>query len=101
MTNHLVQLDGDSAASHTYGSWRLIRHAAGDPPVWDGTGYYDDAWTRTAEGWRIAKRVCRVVYWTGNPRVQTPMEDMVFQLDLVALHREEREGRMGFARTLG
>ena len=91
MTNHLVKVDGDRAASHTYGSWRLIRHAAGDPPVWDGTGYYDDQWVRTDDGWRIAGRVCRVVFWTGNPRVQTPMEDIEFQLDLVSM-RKDRDG---------
>lgn len=101
MANHLVQVDGDRAWSHTCGSWRLIRHAAGDPPVWDGTGYYDDQWLRTDAGWRLAKRVCRVVFWTGNPRVQTPLADMVFQLDLVAPHTEEREGRLAFAKSLG
>jgi hypothetical protein len=85
MTNHLVQVTGDTAASHTYGAWRLIRHAAGDPPVWDGTGYYDDQWVRRGEGWRIVKRVCRVVYWTGNPRVQSPMDEVEFKLDLVSL----------------
>ncbi|HUD29390.1 MAG TPA: nuclear transport factor 2 family protein [Novosphingobium sp.] len=101
MTNHLVRIEGDRAFAHTYGSWRLIRHAAGDPPVWDGTGYYDDTLVRTAEGWRIEARTCRVVFWTGNPRVQTPLEDMVFQLDLVSLHAEERAGRIGFAKALG
>lgn len=100
MTNHLVQVDGGRASSHTYGSWRLIRHAAGAPPVWDGTGYYDDELVRTAEGWRIARRVCRVVFWTGNPRVQTPMEDMVFQLDLVALHTEARDERLNFLKAI-
>ena len=100
MTNHLVQVEGSRAAAHTYGSWRLIRHGAGDPPVWDGTGYYDDQLVRTEAGWRIAKRVCRVVFWTGNPRVQTPMEDMVFQLDLVALHKEARGERLNFLKAI-
>ncbi|GGN46757.1 hypothetical protein GCM10011349_14280 [Novosphingobium indicum] len=100
MTNHLVQVDGDTAAAHTYGSWRLIRHAAGDPPVWDGSGYYDDQFVRTPEGWRVAKRTCRVVFWTGNPKVQTPIEDMVFQLDLVALHTEAREERLEFLKVI-
>lgn len=100
MTNHLVKVDGSRATAHTYGSWRLIRHAAGDPPVWDGSGYYDDTLVHTGEGWRIDRRVCRVVFWTGNPRVQTPLDDMVFQLDLVSLHEEERAGRIGFARIV-
>lgn len=94
MTNHLVRVDGDCAVSHTYGQWRLIRHAAGDPPVWDGSGYYDDIWTRTNNGWRIARRTCRVIYWTGNPRVQTPMEEVEFKLDLVSLANEAKAGRV-------
>lgn len=100
MTNHLVQVSGDIANSHTYGMWRLIRHAAGDPPVWDGTGYYDDEWVRSRSGWRITRRVCRVVYWTGSPKVQSPMEEIAFQLDLVSLKDEESAGRLNFSRGL-
>lgn len=100
MTNHLVSTDGDRAAACTYGAWRLIRHAAGDPPVWDGTGYYDDQLVRTRAGWRIASRICRVVYWTGNPRVQTPMEGIEFQLDLVSPRLEAKEGRVNFLKSL-
>ncbi|PEQ14662.1 hypothetical protein B2G71_03665 [Novosphingobium sp. PC22D] len=95
MTNHLVAVEGDRANSHTYGMWRLIRHAAGNPPVWDGSGTYDDTWVRTDAGWRIAKRVCRVVFWTGNPKVQTPMDDIAFQLDLVSIRGEGEAGRIG------
>ena len=100
MTNHLVAIDGDRANAHTYGAWRLIRHAAGDPPVWDGTGYYDDLLVRTPEGWRITRRTCRVIWWTGNPRVQTPMEDVSFQLDLVSLKAEADEGRLAFLNAI-
>lgn len=100
MTNHLVVVDGDTAHAHTYGSWRLVRHAAGDPPVWDGTGYYDDQLVRTHGGWRIARRVCRVVYWTGNPKVQTPMEDIAFKLDLVSMRKEGAEGRLNFLKAI-
>jgi SnoaL-like domain len=101
MTNHLVTVKGDTAHSHTYGSWRLIRHAAGDPPVWDGTGWYDDTWVRTPQGWRISRRKCGVVYWTGNPRVQTPSDDIVFQLDLVSMRTEAREGRLDYLKAIG
>jgi hypothetical protein len=101
MTNHLVHVKGDRAAALTYGSWRLIRHAAGDPPVWDGTGWYDDELVRTGAGWRIARRVCRVVFWTGNPRVQSPMEEIEFKLDLHSLAGEAAEGRLNYLTTLG
>jgi hypothetical protein len=96
MTNHLVTIQAASAHSHTYGAWRLVRHAAGEPPLWDGTGYYDDVWERTAHGWRIVRRTCRVVYWTGNPRVQCPTRDIEFRLDLVSPWREAAEGRLPF-----
>ncbi|HMO69773.1 MAG TPA: nuclear transport factor 2 family protein, partial [Novosphingobium sp.] len=86
MTNHLVTIDSDTASAHTYGQWRLVRHAAG--------------LVRTHGGWRIAKRVCRVVFWTGNPRVQTPSEDIVFQLDLHALHTEGRAGRLDYLKAI-
>ena len=101
MTNHLVHVRGDRAAAHTYGSWRLVRQAAGDPPVWDGTGWYDDELVRTGMGWRIARRVCKVVFWTGNPRVQSPMEEIEFKLDLYSMHAEDQAGRLSFAKTLG
>ena len=96
MSNQLVTVHGDSASAHTYFNARLIRHAAGDPPIWDGTGYYDDRLLRTGDGWRIVRRVCRVVSWMGNPRVQSPTEDIAFQLDLVSLHREAAEGRLNY-----
>lgn len=95
MTNHLVAIDGQSARSNTYGAWRLIRQAAGEPPVWDGSGYYDDTWQRTEAGWHIVHRVCRVVYWSGNPKVQAPGEGVTFALDLVSPWRESAEGRLG------
>lgn len=101
MTNHLVTVDRDRAWSHTYGAWRLIRHAAGDPPVWDGTGYYDDTWVRTQSGWRISRRTIGVIYWTGNPRVQSPMEEIEFQLDLVSLKQEGAEGRLEYLKAIG
>ena len=100
MTNHLVTIDGDAACAHTYGQWRLVRHAAGDPPVWDGSGWYEDRLVRTHMGWRIGKRVCRVVFWTGNPRVQAPSEDIVFQLDLHSLKTEAREGRLDYLKAI-
>lgn len=100
MTNHLVTIADDRATSLTYGSWRLIRHAAGDPPVWDGSGYYDDSWQRASSGWRIVRRRCRVVYWHGNPRVQAPDDAAVFRLDLVSPWREAEAGRMAILSSI-
>ena len=100
MTNHLVTVDGDRATSLTYGMWRLIRHAAaGDHPsgpLWDGSGWYDDKWLRTAEGWRIAKRVCKVIWATGNPGVQELFEGVKFELVPASMREEGQAGRVTF-----
>jgi hypothetical protein len=96
MSNHLVKLNGDSAHSFTYGSWRLVRKAAEGAALWDGTGWYDDAWQRTALGWRISRRTCRVVHWTGNPFVNETIPGVKFELNSSVLRREVAAGTVGF-----
>jgi len=105
MTNHFVQLSGDKAHALTYGMWRLIRHAAADSqtglgPLWDGTGWYDDTLIRTDAGWRIAKRVCRVVSFTGNPHVKDTLPGLVFEDTVNDLRTEARAGRLGILDAL-
>jgi 3-phenylpropionate/cinnamic acid dioxygenase small subunit len=96
MTNHLVTEDGDVAHALTYGSWRLIRHAVDGGSLWDGTGWYDDELVRTHLGWRIRKRVCRVVWFTGNPRVKDTLPGVVFEDRTDVLRQEAQAGRLGF-----
>jgi hypothetical protein len=100
MTNHQVRVLGDHAHSFAYGAWRLIRHAAvnsaQDGPLWDGTGWYDDEWVRTHAGWRIRKRVCRVVWSTGNDRVKETIPGVVFEKVHDSLRDEAQAGRLAF-----
>ena len=93
MTNHLVVCDVDTASAHTY-----QRPA---DPIRGGihrsekcAGYYHDQLARPAAGWRIGQRVCRVISWTRNVRVQTASDDVGFQLDLVSLRGEADAGRL-------
>ena len=101
VSNHLVTVDGDVAHALSYGSWRLIRHAAVKTdeagPLWDGTGWYDDELVRTHLGWRIRKRVCRLLWSTGNPKVKDILPGPVFE---DSLRREARAGRLGFLAAL-
>ena len=69
MSPHVIDVDGDRARSFCNGGWRLIRKAVDRSPLWDGSGWYDDALLRTPDGWRITRRVCRITWWTGNPSV--------------------------------
>jgi hypothetical protein len=80
----------------------MIRHAAAGThptgPPWDGTGWYDDESVRTGEGWRIAKRACKVVLATGNPGVQELYEGVKFELVPASLREEDKAGRVAFLR---
>ena len=72
MMGHLVHVDGDTAHAFTYGNWLLVRQSAEGGPSWLGTGWYDDVIVRTDRGWLIKHRTCRLLSWTGNPRVPEP-----------------------------
>jgi len=62
MSTHVIHVDGDRANTFCNGGWRLVRKAAGDNPLCDGTGRYIDALVRTPGGWRITRRVCRITW---------------------------------------
>ncbi len=96
MMNHMVTVSGDAAYSMTYGSWRLIRRAAQGDPLWDGTGWYDDQWQRGPGGWMIAKRVCRVVWFTGNEAVKETIPGVVFEDERTSLRTEANAGHLAF-----
>ena len=50
---------------------------------------------RTPGGWRIARRVCRITWWTGNPSVNETIAGVTFDLATTVLRREADAGRVG------
>lgn len=101
MMNHQVNvIDRLHAHSLTYGSWRLVRKAAGEDPLWDGTGWYDDQWVMTNGGWRIAKRVCRVIWFTGNEKVKETIPGVTFEDERISLREESEAGRLSFLNSV-
>lgn len=95
MSTHVIDVDGDRARSFCNGGWRLIRKAVDPNPLWDGSGWYDDALLRTPDGWRITRRVCRITWWTGNPSVNETIPGGQFDLATTVLRREADAGRVG------
>lgn len=95
MSTHVVHVDGDRAHSFCNGGWRLVRKAVDGNPLWDGTGWYDDTWVRSGHGWRIAQRVCRITWWTGDPFVNETIPGVKFELTTTVLRREADAGRIG------
>jgi hypothetical protein len=101
IANHQIIVDGDRANSMTYGIWRLMRHVPqGGGDVWLGGGWYDDAFVRTAQGWRIKKRVCRVAWWEGNPRVGDTLPGTHFEQNAISMRREAEAGKITYIKAL-
>jgi len=100
MMNHLVNVEGDAAQALTYGTWRLVRKAVDGMPLWDGSGWYDDELVRTNDGWRIRTRICRIVWWVGNPQVNETIPGVKFELDTSVLRREGEAGRVRYLNAI-
>jgi hypothetical protein len=100
MMGHLVDVDGDRAHAFSYGNWLLVRAAAEGGPTWLGTGWYDDELIRTDQGWRIQKRVCRLLSWTGNPGVPEPNQEHQPDMNPNSLHRSAEAGEIAFLKAI-
>lgn len=100
MMGHLIEIDGDKANAFSYGQWLLVREAAEGGPQWVGTGWYDDILVRTEQGWRIKKRVCRLMSWTGNPSVPEPQNEHQPDMKAKALHQYAADGEIEFLKAI-
>jgi SnoaL-like domain len=101
MMGQLVHVDGDRANAFSYGNWLLVRESAEGGPTWQGTGWYDDQLVRGDEGWRIRRRVCRLMSWTGNPSVPEPNAEHNPDMNTNVLRRHAEEGRIEFLKAIG
>lgn len=100
MMGHLVDVDGDTAHAFSYGNWLLVREAAEGGSTWLGTGYYDDELVRTDQGWRIKRRVCRLLSWSGNPSVPEPQREHQPDMNAKGLHRFAEAGDIAFLKAI-
>lgn len=100
MMGQLVHVDGDKANAFSYGNWLLVRNDAKGGPSWMGTGWYDDELVRTDSGWRIKRRVCRLVSWTGNPAVPEPNHEHKPDFKTNILFQHAAEGKIEFLNAL-
>jgi hypothetical protein len=100
MMGHVVHVDGDQAYAFTYGDWLLVRHAAKGGSDWVGRGWYDDEFVRTDRGWRICRRICRLVSSTGNPLVPEPAYEQHPVMTNHVLRRHREEGKVRILQVL-
>ena len=100
MMGHVVHVNGDAARAFCYGNWLLVRDAAEGGRAWIGTGWYDDELVRSEGGWRIKRRVCRLLSWTGNRRVLDPTGNFDPDTKISSLVRSSEADDLGFLRAL-
>lgn len=100
MMGHVVHVDGDKANAFTYGDWLLVREAAEGGSQWVGRGWYDDELVRTENGWRICRRVCRLISWTGNPLVPEPAYEQHPVMTNHVLRQHDKEGKVAFLNAI-
>lgn len=96
----LCTVDGDTANAFSYGNWLLVREAADGGPTWRGTGYYDDELVRTSRGWRIQRRVCRLLSWRGNPSVPEPQREHNPDMNARGLHDFASAGEISYLKAI-
>jgi len=95
-----VHVEGDMAWAFAYGDWLLVRHAAQGGTDWVGRGWYDDELVRTEQGWRISRRVCRLISWTGNPLVPEPAYEQHPVMTNYVLRKNREEGKVRFLQMI-
>ena len=100
MMGHLVHVNGDKANAFSFGNWLLVRESLKDDTSWLGTGWYDDELVRTDRGWRIQRRVCRLISWTGNPSVPIPNQEHRPDMKTNVLHQHCNEGKIEFLKAI-
>jgi hypothetical protein len=100
MMGQLVQVDGDKAHAFSYGNWLLVREAAEGGSSWQGTGWYDDELVRSDRGWRIQRRVCRLVSWSGNPFVPQPNVEHHPDMSTNVLRQQAEAGKVAFLKAI-
>jgi hypothetical protein len=65
----VIDLDGDRAHARCYFMAQHVVNALAPNPFLLIGGWYTDDLVRTADGWRITKRIGNAVWYDGNPAV--------------------------------
>jgi SnoaL-like protein len=89
-TNHAAVVAGTQANCISYVHGRFFSQGPEGRTMTESGGWYDDELIRERDGWRINKRICRVV-WTG---ANSP------EMELYSLRTEAQAGRLGLVRAL-
>lgn len=67
LSNHQVEVDGDTARTRTYLQAQHVYVDADPPRLMTFGGVYEDQFERTANGWRIVQRTLRPMWFADEP----------------------------------
>jgi len=101
MNNVVVDVYGDTAYAVTYGHWRVVRDKIPGGSFWEGQGWYDDTIVRTPEGWRIKHRICKIIWWGGNPRLNRSEHSVAFDLPVTSLRAAADASGVSYLKARG
>ena len=101
MTNVSFTVKGDVGSVITYGHWLLKRNNVDGGNTWQGQGWYDDEIVRQSNGWRIKRRVCRIVNWSGNCLVNQTIPDVDFAMSTSSMRAHADAGTLGLLKMRG
>jgi ketosteroid isomerase-like protein len=99
-SNHQVQVDGDAATCLSYVRAIFVRDMPEGGNMFESTGWYDDVLVRTADGWRISKRVSRMTWWGGNGDVIRTSPEAGPPEETDSLSAEAAAGRLAHVNAL-
>jgi ketosteroid isomerase-like protein len=72
-TNHMIQIDGDTASSRSYLQATHIADVAKPTQNWKAGGWYDCTFRRTADGWKFTRVVLSVLWAGGDAASSAPV----------------------------
>jgi hypothetical protein len=94
--NHRVTVNGGQANCFAYVHACFVRDVGEGGNIFEVRGWYDDTLARTADGWRITRRIARNICATGNEKVLQTMPGVTVDLVFDALSVEARAGRVAY-----
>lgn len=98
--NHRVTVNGDVANCLAYVHACFVRDAGEGEDTFEVRGWCDDTLKRTADGWRITRRIVRNMCAKGNEKVLQTMPGVTVALAFDALSVEAKAGRVAYIEAL-
>jgi len=100
-SGHTIMVEGEDAWCFSYVHGRFRRELDNAQALFESTGWYDDVLIKGDEGWRIQRRISRMVSYAGDARVMQAMPGVDTNFVLAALHEDGDAGAVAVLHQVG